>query len=81
MEPQRSKKLPPSDAQGCFIPSEENALPPICVAGREGSSSNCDVEYKEVRNDPELLERLQHETLKFIVKNNFFVLVKVVNSE
>ncbi|XP_034475931.1 zinc finger FYVE domain-containing protein 9 [Drosophila innubila] len=82
VEPQRSRKLPPSDAQGCFIPSEENALPPICVAGREGgnsSSSNCDVEYKEVRNDPDLLERLQRETLKFIVKNNFFVLVKVVN--
>jgi len=73
--------LPPSDAQGCFIPSEENALPPICVAGREGSNSNCDVEYKEVRNDPDLLERLQRETLKFIVKNNFYVLVKVVNSE
>ncbi|XP_064542464.1 zinc finger FYVE domain-containing protein 9 isoform X2 [Drosophila montana] len=79
-EPQRSRKLPPSDAQGCFIPYEENALPPICVSS-SGSSSNsiCDVEYKEVRNDADLLERLQRETLKFIVKNNFYVLVKVVN--
>lgn len=80
-EPQRIRKLPPSDAQGCFIPYEETALPPICVASREGSTNSCDVEYKEVRNDAELLERLQRETLKFILKNNFYVLVKVVNSE
>lgn len=80
-EPQRSRKLPPSDAQGCFIPYEENALPPICVSSSGNSNSICDVEYKEVRNDADLLERLQRETLKFIVKNNFYVLVKVVNSE
>ncbi|XP_030558207.1 zinc finger FYVE domain-containing protein 9 isoform X2 [Drosophila novamexicana] len=78
-EPQRSRKLPPSDAQGCFIPYEENALPPICVSSSGNSNSICDVEYKEVRNDADLLERLQRETLKFIVKNNFYVLVKVVN--
>ncbi|XP_017865547.1 PREDICTED: zinc finger FYVE domain-containing protein 9 isoform X5 [Drosophila arizonae] len=79
VEPQRSRKLPPSDAQGCFIPYEENALPPICISSNGSSSSICDVEYKEVRNDADLLERLQRETLKFIVKNNFYVLVKVVN--
>ncbi|KAH8415974.1 hypothetical protein KR222_005445 [Zaprionus bogoriensis] len=78
-EPARARKLPPSDAQGCFIPYEETALPPICVASREGSTNSLDVEYKEVRNDAELLERLQRETLKFIIKNNFYVLVKVVN--
>ncbi|ALC42696.1 Sara [Drosophila busckii] len=71
------RKLPPSDAHGCFIPFEEHALPPICVASREGS--NCDVDYKMVRNDADLLERLQHETLKFMLKNNFYVLVKVLN--
>ncbi|EDW02149.1 uncharacterized protein LOC6559938 [Drosophila grimshawi] len=79
VEVQRSRKLPPSDAQGCCIPSEENSLPPICVGSREGSNLNCDVEYKEVRNDADLIERLQRETLKFILKNNFYVLVKVVN--
>lgn len=40
-----------------------------------------DVEYKEVRNDADLLDRLQRDTLKFIIKNNFYVLVKVVNSK
>lgn len=76
-EPQRVRKLPPSDAQGCFIPYEEPSLPPICVTRGEGG----DVEYKEVRNDADLLDRLQRDTLKFIIKNNFYVLVKVVNSK
>lgn len=76
-DPQRVRKLPPSDAQGCFIPYEEPSLPPICVTRGEGG----DVEYKEVRNDADLLDRLQRDTLKFIIKNNFYVLVKVVNSK
>ncbi|XP_034134571.1 zinc finger FYVE domain-containing protein 9 isoform X2 [Drosophila guanche] len=78
-EPVRSRKLPPNgDAQGCYLPVEEHALPPICVASKE-AAGNCDVDYKEVRNDGDLLERLQHETLKFILKNNFYVLVKIIN--
>ncbi|XP_041447795.1 zinc finger FYVE domain-containing protein 9-like [Drosophila obscura] len=77
-EPVRSRKLPPNgDAHGCYLPVEENALPPICVGGKEAGS--CDVDYKVVRNDGDLLERLQHETLKFILKNNFYVLVKIIN--
>lgn len=39
------------------------------------------MDYKVVRNDGSLLDRLQNETLKFIIKNNFFVLVKIVNSQ
>ncbi|EDW72391.2 uncharacterized protein Dwil_GK20901 [Drosophila willistoni] len=75
----RSRKLPPNgDAQGCYIPIEENALPPICVTSSQATNC-CDVDYKEVRNDKDLVERLQHETLKFIVKNNFYVYVKIVN--
>ncbi|KAH8246560.1 hypothetical protein KR038_009760 [Drosophila bunnanda] len=75
-EPVRNRKLPPNaDSQGCYLPAEENGLPPICISSKEGS----EVDYKVVRNDNSLLERLQNETLKFIVKNNFFVLVKVVN--
>ncbi|KAH8301797.1 hypothetical protein KR059_011835 [Drosophila kikkawai] len=74
-EPARNRKLPPNaDSQGCYLPAEENGLPPICLS-KEGG----EVDYKVVRNDASLLERLQNETLKFIVKNNFFVLVKVVN--
>ncbi|XP_017060990.1 zinc finger FYVE domain-containing protein 9 [Drosophila ficusphila] len=75
-EPARNRKLPPNaDAQGCYLPAEENGLPPICVASKEGG----EVDYKVMRNDAALLERLQNETLKFIIKNNFFVLVKIVN--
>ncbi|KAH8254901.1 hypothetical protein KR026_002271 [Drosophila bipectinata] len=74
-EPTRSRKLPPNaDSQGCYLPPEENGLPPICVTLKDG-----EVDYKVVRNDGSLLERLQNETLKFIVKNNFYVLVKIVN--
>ncbi|XP_030382863.1 zinc finger FYVE domain-containing protein 9 [Scaptodrosophila lebanonensis] len=76
-EPTRNRKLPNGDAQGCFIPYDEHGLPPICLPSRE--ATNCDFEYKDVRNDAELLDRLQRETLKFIVKNNFFVLVKIIN--
>ncbi|KAH8348700.1 hypothetical protein KR084_009944 [Drosophila pseudotakahashii] len=75
-EPARNRKLPPNgDAQGCYLPPEENGLPPICLTSKEGG----EVDYKVVRNDGSLLERLQNETLKFIIKNNFFVLVKIVN--
>uniref|UniRef100_A0A6P4FDL2 Zinc finger FYVE domain-containing protein n=1 Tax=Drosophila rhopaloa TaxID=1041015 RepID=A0A6P4FDL2_DRORH len=75
-EPARNRKLPPNvDAQGCYLPTEENGLPPICITSKEGG----EVEYKVVRNDGSLLERLQNETLKFIIKNNFYVLVKIVN--
>ncbi|XP_043947667.1 zinc finger FYVE domain-containing protein 9 [Drosophila biarmipes] len=75
-EPARHRKLPPNgDAQGCYLPPEENGLPPICITSKEGG----EVDYKVVRNDGSLLERLQNETLKFIIKNNFFVLVKIVN--
>ncbi|KPU76042.1 uncharacterized protein Dana_GF12817, isoform C [Drosophila ananassae] len=74
-EPVRSRKLPPNgDSQGCYLPPEENGLPPICITLKDG-----EVDYKVVRNDGSLLERLQNETLKFIVKNNFYVLVKIVN--
>lgn len=76
-EPVRSRKLPPNgDSQGCYLPPEENGLPPICLTLKDG-----EVDYKVVRNDGSLLERLQNETLKFIVKNNFYVLVKIVNSK
>ncbi|XP_037713477.1 zinc finger FYVE domain-containing protein 9 [Drosophila subpulchrella] len=75
-EPARNRKLPPNgDAQGCYLPTEENGLPPICITSKEGG----EVDYKVVRNDGSLLDRLQNETLKFIIKNNFFVLVKIVN--
>ncbi|XP_044248895.1 zinc finger FYVE domain-containing protein 9 [Drosophila takahashii] len=75
-EPARNRKLPPNgDSQGCYLPPEENGLPPICLTSKECG----EVDYKVVRNDGSLLERLQNETLKFIIKNNFFVLVKIVN--
>ncbi|XP_033156823.1 zinc finger FYVE domain-containing protein 9 [Drosophila mauritiana] len=75
-ESSRNRKLPPNgDAQGCYLPPEENGLPPICISSKEGG----EVDYKVVRNDGSLLDRLQNETLKFIIKNNFFVLVKIVN--
>ncbi|EDV55457.1 zinc finger FYVE domain-containing protein 9 [Drosophila erecta] len=74
-EATRNRKLPPNgDAQGCYLPAEENGLPPICIS-KEGG----EVDYKVVRNDGSLLDRLQNETLKFIIKNNFYVLVKIVN--
>lgn len=77
-ESSRNRKLPPNgDAQGCYLPPEENGLPPICISSKEGG----EVDYKVVRNDGSLLDRLQNETLKFIIKNNFFVLVKIVNSQ
>uniref|UniRef100_A0A0A1XG82 Zinc finger FYVE domain-containing protein 9 n=1 Tax=Zeugodacus cucurbitae TaxID=28588 RepID=A0A0A1XG82_ZEUCU len=75
----RPKRLPPSgsDENGCFIPpGDNNTLPPIYVRKDE---SNCDFDFKEVQNNPELVTRLRNETLRFALEKNFFVDVKILN--
>lgn len=51
---------------------QDSLLPPICV------STRTEFKFIEVANNAELIERLQTETLKFIIQRNFYVLVKVV---
>lgn len=70
--------MPPSgcDDNGCFIPEAKDSLPPIVVTKDE---AGCDFDYKDVVNNYDLVKRLQNETLKFAVQNNFFVFVKIVH--
>lgn len=63
------------DENGCFIPTEENALPPIVIENDEGG---CDFVYKNVSNNNELVQRLKEEPLKFALQKNFYVFVKIV---
>uniref|UniRef100_T1PEC1 FYVE-type domain-containing protein n=1 Tax=Musca domestica TaxID=7370 RepID=T1PEC1_MUSDO len=74
----RPKRVPPSgcDDNGCFIPEAKDSLPPIVVTKDE---AGCDFDYKDVVNNYDLVKRLQNETLKFAVQNNFFVFVKIVH--
>ncbi|XP_067631089.1 zinc finger FYVE domain-containing protein 16 [Eurosta solidaginis] len=75
----RTKRVPSSgaDENGCFIPvGGNNALPPLYV--RKGES-NCDFDYQDVKNNQELVTRLQSETLRFALEKNFFVDVKILN--
>lgn len=51
---------------------QDSLLPPICV------STRTEFKFMEVANNADLIERLQTETLKFIIQRNFYVLVKVV---
>lgn len=61
-----------NDEIGCYIPqTDEYALPPIVVTNKLEKS------FQEVTNDADLIKRLQTESLKFVIQNNFFVYVKI----
>lgn len=53
-----------------YIPPIDGALPPIRLP---------DGEYSEVDNDPALLARLRRETLRFAIRPNLYVSVRIVH--
>lgn len=60
------------DGTGCYIPTTgENSLPPIMITKKN------EKQYQEVANNADLIKRLQSESLKFVIQNNFFVFVKI----
>lgn len=56
----------------CYIPlNGEHTLPPIIITKKSEKS------FQEVKNNADLIKRLQSESLKFVIQNNFFVFVKI----
>lgn len=61
-----------SKSNGTTANPPDSQLPPICI------STRTEFKFMEVINNAQLIERLQTETLKFIIQRNFYVLVKVI---
>lgn len=73
IDPKTNSYIPTaSPAHSKINDTQESQLPPICV------STRTEFKFMDVVNNAQLIERLQTETLKFIIQRNFYVLVKVV---
>lgn len=71
IDPKTNSYIPPSRTLTSNEVSD-TSLPPICL------STRTEFKYADVKNDAQLMKRLETEQLKFMISRNFYVLARIV---